>query len=59
MFDQFEVYEEVEDVGQRTLATNWVLTEKIKDGEMTRLCGVVRSFMNFKKQINPLEHDGT
>ena len=32
-FDEFDVYEEVEDEGQITLGTNWVLTEKIKDGK--------------------------
>ena len=30
-FDEFDVYDEVEDEGQTTLGTNWVLTEKVKD----------------------------
>ena len=32
-FDKFEAYEEVPDIGQKRLGTNWVLVEKIKDGE--------------------------
>ena len=31
-WDRYEVYEEVEDVGQVRLGTNWVLTEKEVDG---------------------------
>ena len=30
-FDEFDVYEEVEDGGQNNLGINWVLTEKVKD----------------------------
>ena len=33
-FDIFDVYEEVEDVGQPKLGTNWVCTEKIKDSKI-------------------------
>ena len=32
-WDEFEVYEEVENEGQVKLGTNWVLTEKLKEGE--------------------------
>ena len=32
-FLEFDVYEEVSDEGQHKLATNWVLTDKIKDGK--------------------------
>ena len=31
-FDEFDAYEEVADDGQKTLPTNWVLTEKVKEG---------------------------
>ena len=33
-FDEFDVYEEVEDEGQTTLGTNWVLTEKVKNDKI-------------------------
>ena len=33
-FDTFEVYEEVADIGQTRLGTNWVCTEKIKGDEV-------------------------
>ena len=33
-FDNFDVYEEVEDTGQPRLGTNWVCTEKIKDDKI-------------------------
>ena len=32
-FDTFDVYEEVADIGQPRLGTNWVCTEKVKDNE--------------------------
>ena len=32
-FDEFDAYEEVEYKGQETLATSWVLVEKVKAGE--------------------------
>ena len=32
-WDEYEVYEEVEDIGQVRLGTNWVLTEKELNGE--------------------------
>ena len=34
-FDLFDAYEEVTDKGQKTLGTNWVIVEKIKDSETT------------------------
>ncbi len=34
-WDHYNVYEEVEDVGQTTVGTNWVLTEKIVDDGRT------------------------
>ena len=40
-FDEFNAYEEVPDEGQECLGTNWVLTEKVKDGKTmvkARLC---------------------
>ena len=40
-WDEFRVYDEVKDVGQQTLGTNWILTEKVIDGELAvkaRLC---------------------
>ena len=40
-WDEFAVYEEVADVGQKTLGTNWMLVEKVIDGELAvkaRLC---------------------
>ena len=33
MFDKYDVYEEVSDVGQERLGTMWLLTEKIKCGK--------------------------
>jgi CxxC motif-containing protein len=32
-FDEFEAYEEVGDIGQKALGTNWVLVEKVKEGK--------------------------
>ena len=40
-FDEFDVYDEVIDEGQKTLGCRWVLTEKFKDGKKcikARLC---------------------
>ena len=40
-WDEFGVIEEVVDEGQKTLGTNWILVEKVIDGEMAvkaRLC---------------------
>ena len=40
-WDEFHVYDEVKDVGQQRLGTNWILTEKVIDGELAvkaRLC---------------------
>ena len=40
-FDEFDVYDEVVDEGQKTLGCRWVLTEKFKDGVKcikARLC---------------------
>ena len=40
-WDEFGVIEEVRDEGQKTLGTNWILVEKVIDGEMgdkARLC---------------------
>ena len=33
-FEKFEAYEEVPDVGQKRLGTNWVLSEKIKEDQV-------------------------
>ena len=40
-WEEFDVYEEVVDLGQETLGTNWMLVEKIIDGKLgvkARLC---------------------
>ena len=40
-FDEFDVYDEVVDEGQKTIGSRWVLTEKFKDGKKcvkARLC---------------------
>ena len=32
-FDEYDAYEVVKDEGQKTLGTNWVITEKVKEGQ--------------------------
>ena len=43
MFDKYDVYEEVSDVGQERLGTMWLLTEKIKCGK-----NIVKARLNIR-----------
>ena len=43
MFDKYDVYDEVKDEGQTKLGTMWLLTEKIKEGEI-----VVKARLNIR-----------
>ena len=50
---QFSVYEEVEDEGQNTISVRWVLSEKVKDGNISIKARLVaRGFEEDTSEIN-------
>ena len=50
-----DVYEEVEDVGQRAISTKWIVTEKIKGGE--KLCKARLVARGFEEEMPEWEKD--
>ena len=49
------VYEEVEDVGQRAISTRWIVTEKVKEGE--KICKARLVARGFEEEIAEWEKD--